>query len=348
VHHEKTAVGASVPPLLTLGAIDDTADASSGGGTNTSTTVSSIANVGLVGGLITANGVTSQAAASHGPSGYAISDAGTQFANLVVAGIPIPITVPPNTVIPVPLLGTVTLNEQKGKADANSASLSINAIHVDVTSVNAFGIAVGTQIYVAHAFASLKERTVSALVGGSAYGLSGDALGGVAHIGRVAPVSVSCLGTGGKTRHNTSAGINIPGIVSSGTVDDTAKGNVHNVLVKTTSTVEGLNLLNSLVGATTIEAVADGIRVHGADTFDHTGSLFLNLTVAGFPNIGDDVPPNTTLDIAGLGTLYLFRVIHSSNGLEVRMIELKVTQNNAYGLPIGADIRVAVAKVRIH
>jgi hypothetical protein len=102
------------------------------------------------------------------------------------------------------------------------------------------------------------------------------------------------------------------------------------------------------VGATTIEAVADGVRSHGNDSFDHAGSMFVGLTVAGFPDIHDDVAPNTTLDIANLGTLYLYRVIRSPKGIEVRMVEVRVTQANSFGLPIGADIRVAVAKVSIH
>ena len=80
----------SLPPLLTLGAIHDTADASSNAGVNASSTSSNITSVNLVGGLITADAVTSVATASHGPSGYAISDAGTVFAALVVAGVPIP------------------------------------------------------------------------------------------------------------------------------------------------------------------------------------------------------------------------------------------------------------------
>ena len=108
-----------------------------------------------------------------------------------------------------------------------------------------------------------------------------------------------------------------------------------------------MDLLNSLVGATTIEAVAHGIRTNGNDAFDHAGSMFVGLSVAGFPNIHDDVAPNTKVVIANLGTLYLYRVMRSSNAIEVRIIELKVTQANAFGLPIGADIRVAVARAAI-
>ena len=41
--------------------------------------------------------------------------------------------------------------------------------------------------------------------------------------------------------------------------------------------------------------------------------MFLNLRVAGFPAIGDDVAPDTMIDLAGLGTLWLYRGIQQPN-----------------------------------
>jgi hypothetical protein len=52
--------------------------------------------------------------------------------------------------------------------------------------------------------------------------------------------------------------------------------------------------------------------------------------------------------IAGLGALWLHRVVKGSNSIEVRMIELIVKHDNALGLPIGSDIQIAVAHASVH
>ncbi|MGI8613852.1 MAG: choice-of-anchor P family protein, partial [Nocardioidaceae bacterium] len=72
------------------------------------------------------------------------------------------------------------------------------------------------------------------------------------------------------------------------------------------------------------------------------------LNVNGHPAIGANVAANTQVKINGLGTLYLHRVIHRSNSIEIRMIELVVTQTNPRGLPIGSDIKVSVAEASAH
>jgi hypothetical protein len=59
--------------------------------------------------------------------------------------------------------------------------------------------------------------------------------------------------------------------------------------------------------------------------------------------VGVSPAPNTKVSIAGLGTLWLHRVIQTSTSIEVRMVELVVDASNTLGLPIGADVRIAVA-----
>jgi len=97
-----------------------------------------------------------------------------------------------------------------------------------------------------------------------------------------------------------------------------------------------------------VKADAHASNINGILTFSDDGSMFVDLHVTGFPNIHDDVPPNTSLHIVGLGTLWLHRVIQTSNSIEVRMIELIVTEANSFGIPIGTDIQVAVAEASVH
>jgi hypothetical protein len=78
-----------------------------------------------------------------------------------------------------------------------------------------------------------------------------------------------------------------------------------------------------------------------------TGSLFVGLAVAGHPEVGANPAPNTRVSLAGLGTLWLHRIIQTSTSIQVRMVELVVDAENTYGLPVGADVRLAVADVGV-
>jgi hypothetical protein len=107
----------------------------------------------LLGGLITADGVASYSS-SNIKSGAAVSTAdGSLFYNLVVNGVPISASVAPNTVISLPGVGSVTLNEQIGSGDGvNSTGLTVNMIHVHLT-----GLAQSGDIIVASANSQLTQ-----------------------------------------------------------------------------------------------------------------------------------------------------------------------------------------------
>jgi len=112
--------------------------------------------------------------------------------------------------------------------------------------------------------------------------------------------------------------------------------------------VQTVDVLAGLVTADLVKADAHSMKNGGVYSFSDSDSKFVNLAVKGFANIDANVAPNTKLTIAGLGTLWLHRVIHSQNKIEVRMIELIVTQNNNLGLAIGTDIQVARAEASAH
>ena len=117
---------------------------------------------------------------------------------------------------------------------------------------------------------------------------------------------------------------------------------------ETTSTVNGSNLVSGLLTAKVIKAGSNAATSsQGKFTFNDTGSKFLGLKVSGHPEIHDDVAPNTKVKIAGLGTLWLHRVIQTDSYIEVRMVELVVTETNSYGIKVGTDVRVANAHVSL-
>jgi hypothetical protein len=72
--------------------------------------------------------------------------------------------------------------------------------------------------------------------------------------------------------------------------------------------------------------------------------------VAGHPEITDNIPANTSVPIAGLGTLYLKEIIYGYSGhqsVETRSVELVVNQINIYGLPIGLDLIIGDAYIDV-
>ena len=353
VHNENTVASTDASPLFTTGVINTTADGTTlVGGTLQAMATADVHDANLLitqlGGVITADEVKAVSTTTHDGTGFHTSAAGSTFVNLVVAGIPIMGTPPPNTQINLVGFGHVVLNEQITKMKPTSASFTVNMIHVFITEANILNIPIGTEIIVSHASSGLTSG-VEGTLDGQAYGTKAT----LAHVitsGPSALVNMSCLGTNGHLRTNSVAQVQVPPLFSVGEVVDTAQGTVNSTSAvgEMTSTVQGVDVITGLVTASLVKADAHASNIGGTLTFSDTGSMFVDLHVTGFPNIGDDPPPNTRLHIVGLGTLWLHRVIQTSNNIEVRMIEVIVTEANSFGIPIGTDIQVAVAEASVH
>lgn len=346
VHETNTTAGVTLPPLLGSGTVSTSADTlTSPVETKTAATVQ---NLSLLGGLVSATAIHSVSATSHRASGFQTSSAGTSFTSLEVAGVPITGVVNPNTTLDVPGFGHVVLNEQQASIGHRSASLTVNAIHLVITQSNALGIAVGTNVVVAHATSGL-GGPVAATLDGFAYG-SQVHVGHVVSSGASFRVTLPCLGTNGRVKTNDGAGISLPGVLQTGAIHNTASGTVDpsSASGETTSSVDSADLVSELVQATVIKADAHASSDGNNSTFSDSGSTFGTLSIEGFPGIGANVAPNTRLHIAGLGNLWLHRVINNGNSIEVRMIELVVNHSNSLGLAVGTDVRVAVAHASVH
>jgi len=353
VHSENTVVSADASPLFTTGVINTTADGTEPvAGTLQAMATADVLDASLLitqlGGVITADEVKAVSTTTHDNSGFHTSADGSVLANLVVAGVPITVLPPPNTDIPLLGFGHVMLNEQITTIRSTSASFTVNMIHVFITQANVLNIPIGAQIIVSHASSGLTSG-VQGTLDGVAYGTQAT----IAHLvtsGPSAKVTMGCLGTNGALKTKSIAQVQVPPLFSVGEVVDTALGTVNSTTAagELTSTIQTVDVVSSLVTASLIKADAHASSTGGTLTFSDDGTMFVDLHVAGFPDINDDVPPNTRLSIAGLGTLWLHRVIHTSNSIEVRMIEVIVTETNIYGIQIGTDIRVAVAEASVH
>jgi hypothetical protein len=345
VTHSNTAASVGVPELST-GTID-TSVASEATTTGSATTSNStIQNVNALSGLVTATAVESVSTTSRDAKTgkFSTSAAGTQFIGLTVAGVAVSATPPPNTRLTLPGVGYVELNQQASHVGTTRASLRVIGLHI-VVNLSTPLAPLGTQINVGFAASGL-GGPVAGLLDGLAYGAHAN-VGGVVIAGNLFPESLSCLGTFGATKTNTGVALSIPGILTSGTVADTVAGIAarKHSSATVTSTVQGLNLLTGIVTATALEA---NVTAAGNPPSYTDNSDFLGLTVAGFPAIGDNVPPNTKLSIAGIGTLWLHRRFEFSHEIKVIMVQLIVTvPNNPAGLAPGTTVNVGYAQASV-
>jgi hypothetical protein len=343
-HVTNTVTSVNVPPLFTTGAINTAAMTSA----TMSQASSQVQQVSALSGLITADNIMAVSTTTDQNGSLQVSASGSSFTNLVVAGQKIQGTPSPNTRIDLSGFGYVILNEQRSHTTSSTAKLTVNMIHVFVTEANDLKIPKGAQIIVADAVSELQIAPNAALDGFS-YGSSAH-VGNTVLSGRSALEVMPCLGTDGKVRENTTGSVNVPKILTTGSVKDTVQGTVSasTTTGETTSTVNGSNLVSGLLTAKVIKADSNAsIGTDGKFIFTDTGSKFVGLKVSGHPNIHDNVPPNTKVEISGLGTLWLHRVIKTNNYIEVRMVELVVTHKNTFGIAVGTDARVADAHVSL-
>lgn len=307
------------------------------------TATSKVATIRLLNGLITADALT----ATSQTQGLPFANSGSaEFVNLRIGGSAIASTPAPNTKISLGGFGYVVLNEQSSWVGSTGASMSVNAIHVVITQQNVLGIKISTNAILGHAQSGL-SGPVAGVMDGSAYGTTAT-LGDIVKSGRTAYQSLGCTGTGGKPKTNTLLSVSIPGL-SAGTVTSVVTGQVKptETLADVQNTIEAVRLLDGLVTADLIRAKVSGTRANGATTFVD-GSHFVNLKVAGHPEITDSVAPNTMIQIPGVGTLWLHRVIKTgTESMEVRMIELIIEDPGA-SLPLDTVVRVSVVKLRLY
>ena len=344
--HQTNDVAAAHAPGLSTGVVRSRLDALRVKGGTGSRAVDSIHDLNLLSGLITADTVRAVSKTSYDGARFSGGGGGSSFVDLQIAGKHY--SAKASGRIKLPGIGYVFLSRrtEARQGAVHRTDMVVVRITRDVPRLH---VTAGTVIVVGHALSSV--HSAGGILAGFAFGshaaVSGVPLGGNA--GRSALVHVSCDGTDGQLVSNQIADLGLPNLFSADNVQSTAFGDVgaDTANLQLTDTVEEADLLNGLIHAKTIRAVAAGSAAHGRLHFSPKGSGFAQLSVKGFPGIDASVPANTRLFVPGLGVLWLHRVIRHQNRIEVRMIELVVTKANSLGLPVGADVQVAVARAAI-
>lgn len=344
VDKASNVIGVDVPGLLSTGAVNTAASSRAPQSGPVSRASANVENARLLSGLITATSIRAISETSHDSTGFQVNGSGS-FTDLSVNGQSIESSPAPNTTIRIPGVGRVVLNEQMSDIGANTASLTVNALHLYVTQ-DIPGVAKGTRVILGHATSSLGVDLAGSL-DGMAYGTQVFDNFGVSS-GPSARVVLGCSGTDGKLKTNTAAGVNVPGVITTGAITDTARGTIttDSAVAETTSTTQTTNLLGGLVTADSIKADAHATKSGGTIKLSGAGSNFSNLVVDGSV-ISGDVKPNTRIEVGNV-TVWLHRVIRHDNSIEIRMVEIVVHGTNAAGLVDGTHIRVAVAEASAH
>jgi hypothetical protein len=315
---------------------------------NAATASSDAHDISLLGGLITASEVKAVSTTFQNNGGFHSSADGSSLLALRVGTTVFTAVPAPNTTIQLAGFGRAVLNEQivSGSTAAGAEFLTVNMIHVYVTEANALNIRVGTQVIVADATSGLTQIGGPASLDGTAFGTFVNSA--TIKSSTTVPASVGCRGNALIT--NTQVGITVPNVLSSGTIKDTAQGSITASLssAQTSSTVQSVNLLNGTITADVVQDQANASTTDGTTfNFSQSGS-FVNLKVSGHPEITSNVGANAQVNLSGIGTLYLHRVIQGTNSINVRMIELVLASGNVLGLPTGMDIIVCSSSASLH
>lgn len=342
VFKQDSVAGVDVAGLLNVGNVVTTAERFLTPDALVVRTSSEIENIQLLGGLVGASAVKATSVTRRVESGFQTHAGDTHFASLVVAGIPIDLDVAPNTQVDIPLVGHVSINERASFVGANRANHRTTMLRVVVTLPILFDV--GTEIIVGNAQTNMNN--VVAILGGAAYSTSVQ-VGDLSLLDPSFRQGLPCGGTRGELRSNGGVLVGLPGVLDSATALNTAQGQSTptGAVGTTTTSIDSTDLLSGLLTADVIFGRAHVENDGGELSRNVWGSKFLGLSVAGFPEITDDIPFNTDLEILGIGTLSLKRIVRWQGAIQIRMVELTVLDGGTV-LPVGAVVRVGVAQAR--
>ena len=176
-------------------------------------------------------------------------------------------------------------------------------------------------------------------VSGEAFGVSANV--GVVTVPRTPDV---VLPSGGGLVENEVLGVSIPGTVVSHTLRVTTSGAIgaSTASAQSSATVEAVDIAGGLVTATLVVAMASSTGNGTTATSNAEGSTLVGLTVNGVP-LGDvSPPPNTRIDIPGVGTVFLNEQVLGGDSVHTTALTVNMIHVVLTGVAAG-DIIVASA-----
>jgi hypothetical protein len=323
----------------------------------TLTSHSRTAGVSLLGGLIKVQAVDTTSTAASSDGAPTTAGTTTQLVGLTIAGKTYPINMPANSGVNIPGVASITINAQAtGIHEKTAVTTGAGLIVTLLAAKN--GAAAGAVIMLNPTFAVVQpahpDNPDAPSLGGGAYSafVQAHATEAIkAETGRLANVSMPLAGTGGATLNNHVARARVAGVINVGVMDSYATGitTADYAKAETVTKTGAISLFGGLIKVGALGTTSKAEMVD--DTFTTTGAMqFINLKVAGTV-IPIDVAPNTTINVANLGTVTINEqksvgiagVIH---GFQVIGVHIKLDVAKA-GLPVGAEVQLATSQAII-
>jgi hypothetical protein len=138
--------------------------------------------------------------------------------------------------------------------------------------------------------------------------------------------------------------INVPGTVVSSTLTVITSGAIgeSSASAQSSATVEAVDILNRLVTARLVVAMSSSTADGSTATSNAAGSTLVGLTVNGV-SLGDVTPPpNTRIELPGVGTVILNEQIPGGDGVHTTALTVNMIHVVLAGV-VGGDIIVASA-----
>lgn len=313
-------VAATEPALsdaVDLGVVTTTVESGrTDAGQRSTTSTSTVASLDLLGGLLSLEGVSSQAQVVRAANGFRTSTT-SQIAALSVGGVPIPLDQLSENApgeIALPGLGTLFFNEGATKSNRDSGFARVTAVRIELPALDA-----EVKLGLAQArLGKMKEGVFS----GGAYATRVKALG-LLGSGRTGFQPLPCLGSGAETlRSNDTAAVTIQDALDVGVTESTTrtfKRRNGDVVAVARNAIAGVDLAGQF-GIEALSSRVVTVRKPGGRITTRPTFRVLGLTVGGE---AQEVPaPGERIDLPGLGFLEFGGVQRFRNGS--RIIALKV------------------------
>lgn len=333
----------SIPNVGTVGAVSTTmrTERPSSGPVSLATTTT--AGVHLLG-AISASAITTTARVAR--AGGSISRTGqTSIVGLKIAGHSSPPAHPAvGQKIAIPGVATIVFNRHLKSESMGTYRMTVIALTVTIPRGNALHLPAG-KIVIGRGAASLHRPTFAA-ASGYAFGSSVN-VAKLAGSERTAAVYLPCGGSGGRTVRNNVAAAHVPNALRTGAVSSTATSHdtADRTVASTTNSTANPRLFGGVIKATAVKVSAQADRGSSGAVHRSNAVTVLGLTVNGQHRSGS-APANTKMNLPGLGTLWIHRVINSPAGVTVRALDLvlSVTKN---GLKRGTELIIGAAHAAV-
>ena len=143
--------------------------------------------------------------------------------------------------------------------------------------------------------------------------------------------------------------VGVPNLAATGTLTAETEGFIDSsgASAQSTATVQNVNLLNGLISADTVIAMASSMCGGTAATSTAEGSTFVGLVVSGIP-INVTPAPNTTIPLPGVGTVILNEQIPGGDGVNNTELTVNMIHVILDSPALTGDIIVASAHSDAH